>query len=108
MCPQARGNPDLKRVSTFTSRLRHMRRRSRFICHNGDVHAYCCAGAGTESVCHTLPFLTNVALSLFTDFENWTDLRPGPHQADVLNTLLGEVIRWSDALAPLRAANSAV
>ena len=51
---------------------------------------------------------TNVALSLFTDFENWTDLRPGPHQADVLNTLLGEVIRWSDALAPLRAANSAV
>jgi NAD(P)H-dependent FMN reductase len=51
---------------------------------------------------------TNVALSLFTDFENWTDLRPGPHQADVLNTLLGEVIRWSDALAPLRVASSAM
>jgi NAD(P)H-dependent FMN reductase len=45
---------------------------------------------------------TNVALSLFTDFENFTDLTPGPHQAQTLDTLLGEVIRWSEALAPLR------
>jgi NAD(P)H-dependent FMN reductase len=50
---------------------------------------------------------TNVALSLFTDFENFTDLTPGPHQADALNTLLGEVIRWSEALAPLRPVNDA-
>src|SRR6202050_3533336 len=45
---------------------------------------------------------TNVALSMFTDFENFTDLRPGPHQAQSLDTLLGEVIAWSQALAPLR------
>jgi NAD(P)H-dependent FMN reductase len=45
---------------------------------------------------------TNVALSLFTDFENFTELTPGPHQAQLLDTLLGEVIAWSEALAPLR------
>jgi NAD(P)H-dependent FMN reductase len=45
---------------------------------------------------------TNVALSLFTDFENFTDLSPGAHQLQALGTLLGEVIAWSEALAPLR------
>ncbi len=45
---------------------------------------------------------TNVALSLFTDFENFTDLAPGPHQLEALETLLSQVIAWSDALAPLR------
>jgi NAD(P)H-dependent FMN reductase len=45
---------------------------------------------------------TNVALSLFTDFENFTDLLPGPHQAQALDTLFGELISWSQALAPLR------
>jgi NAD(P)H-dependent FMN reductase len=45
---------------------------------------------------------TNVALSLFTDFENLTELRPSAHQADVLDTLFGQVIAWSQALAPLR------
>ena len=45
---------------------------------------------------------TNVALSLFTDFENFAELAPGPHQAQALDTLLGEVVRWSEALAPLR------
>lgn len=45
---------------------------------------------------------TNVALSLFTDFENFTEFRPGPHQAQVLATLFDEVISWSQALAPLR------
>src|SRR6266851_1685891 len=38
---------------------------------------------------------TNVALSLFTDFENFTELRPGAHQAQALDTLFGEVIAWS-------------
>jgi NAD(P)H-dependent FMN reductase len=47
---------------------------------------------------------TNVALSLFTDFENFTDLAPGPHQAQALDTLFSEVVRWSEALAPLRQA----
>ena len=45
---------------------------------------------------------TNVALSLFTDFENFADLAPGPYPAQALDTLLGEVVRWSEALAPLR------
>ena len=45
---------------------------------------------------------TNVALSLFTDFRDFTDLAPGAHQAQALNTLLGEVVAWSQALAPLR------
>jgi NAD(P)H-dependent FMN reductase len=45
---------------------------------------------------------TNVALSLFTDFENFAELAPGPYQAQALDTLFGEVVRWSEALAPLR------
>ncbi|MEY2432507.1 MAG: hypothetical protein QOC92_2232 [Acidimicrobiaceae bacterium] len=50
---------------------------------------------------------TNVALSMFTDFENFTDLTPGPHQAQVLDTLFGEVVAWSQALAPLRQVTQA-
>jgi NAD(P)H-dependent FMN reductase len=50
---------------------------------------------------------TNVALSLFTDFENFTDLRPAEHQTQVLDTLFGEVVAWSQALAPLRQATQA-
>ncbi len=45
---------------------------------------------------------TNVALSMFTDFQNFTDFAPGEHQGQALDTLLGEVIAWSEALAPLR------
>jgi NAD(P)H-dependent FMN reductase len=50
---------------------------------------------------------TNVALSLFTDFENFTEFKPGAHQAQVLDTLFGEVIAWSQALAPLRQVTHA-
>jgi NAD(P)H-dependent FMN reductase len=46
---------------------------------------------------------TNVALSLFTDFLNFTDLAPGEHQEQALGTLLDQVLAWSGALAPLRA-----
>jgi NAD(P)H-dependent FMN reductase len=45
---------------------------------------------------------TNVALSLFTDFVNFTDLAPGEHHAPALDTLLDQVLAWSEALAPLR------
>jgi hypothetical protein len=45
---------------------------------------------------------TNVALSLITDFENFTEFKPGAHQPQVLDTLLGQVVAWSQALAPLR------
>jgi NAD(P)H-dependent FMN reductase len=46
----------------------------------------------------------NVTLSLITDFENFTDFKPGPYQAPALDTLLGQVVAWSEALAPLRQA----
>jgi NAD(P)H-dependent FMN reductase len=46
---------------------------------------------------------TNVALSMFTDFVNFSDLAPGEHQTQALTTLLGEVVAWSQALSPLRA-----
>ena len=45
-----------------------------------------------------------VALSLFTDFENFSTFKPGDHQADALNAMLDQVVAWSTALAPLRAA----
>ncbi|WP_432969951.1 NADPH-dependent FMN reductase [Dactylosporangium sp. CA-233914] len=43
-----------------------------------------------------------VALSLYTDFENFATLKPGAHQADTLTATLDQVIAWSDALAVLR------
>jgi NAD(P)H-dependent FMN reductase len=45
-----------------------------------------------------------VALSLFTDFENFSVFVPGDHQVPVLNTMLDQLVAWSEALAPLRAA----
>jgi NAD(P)H-dependent FMN reductase len=46
---------------------------------------------------------TNVTLSMFTDFQNFTDLVPAERQVQTLDALLGEVLAWSSALAPLRA-----
>jgi NAD(P)H-dependent FMN reductase len=45
---------------------------------------------------------TNVALSMFTEFQNFTDFAPGEYQSQALESLLGEVVAWSEALAPLR------
>jgi NAD(P)H-dependent FMN reductase len=45
---------------------------------------------------------TQVALSLFTDFKNFSELAPNERQAQTLNTLFDEVVAWSEALAPLR------
>ena len=45
---------------------------------------------------------TQVALSLFTDFVNFSDFAPGEHQEATLATLIDEVVAWSNALAPLR------
>jgi len=46
---------------------------------------------------------TNVALSAFTDFENFTELAPGPHQAQALDTLFDQATGrqhqyWNPAL----------
>jgi NAD(P)H-dependent FMN reductase len=45
-----------------------------------------------------------VALSMFTEFENFSVLKPSDFNVAALHTLLDQVIAWSTALAPLRAA----
>jgi NAD(P)H-dependent FMN reductase len=49
---------------------------------------------------------TQVALSMFTDFVNFTELAPGDYQVQALGRLFDEVVAWSTALAPLRAAKA--
>ncbi|WP_351225902.1 NAD(P)H-dependent oxidoreductase [Streptomyces sp. NPDC002133] len=46
---------------------------------------------------------SQVALSLFTDFENFSVFKPVDAQADALTSTLDQVVAWSKALAPLRA-----
>ena len=43
-----------------------------------------------------------VALSLITEFKNFSVFTPGDYNLAALNTLLDQVIAWSAALAPLR------
>jgi NAD(P)H-dependent FMN reductase len=43
-----------------------------------------------------------VALSLLTEFENFSVLKPSDYSQASLNTLLDQVIAWSTALTPLR------
>jgi NAD(P)H-dependent FMN reductase len=43
-----------------------------------------------------------VTLSLLTDFENFSVLKPSDYHVAALSTLLDQVIAWSDALASLR------
>jgi len=43
-----------------------------------------------------------VALSLYTDFENFTVFKPSPHHEKSVNTLFDQVIAWGSALKPLR------
>jgi NAD(P)H-dependent FMN reductase len=43
-----------------------------------------------------------VALSLLTEFENFSVFKPGEYNVAALNTLLDQVVAWSSALAPLR------
>jgi NAD(P)H-dependent FMN reductase len=45
-----------------------------------------------------------VVLSLVTEFENFRTFKPGNYNVAALNTLLDQVVAWSMALAPLRAA----
>ena len=49
-----------------------------------------------------------VALSLITEFENFSVFRPGDYNVDALGTLLDQVIAWSAALAPMRKLAAAV
>jgi NAD(P)H-dependent FMN reductase len=45
-----------------------------------------------------------VALSMFTDFTNFSEFTPAAHQTDAVGTMLDQVVAWSTALAPLRSA----
>jgi NAD(P)H-dependent FMN reductase len=47
-----------------------------------------------------------VALSFFTDFENFTRFKPAPYQEQALNTLIDQVIAWGIALKALRSKGS--
>jgi NAD(P)H-dependent FMN reductase len=43
-----------------------------------------------------------VALSMMTEFENFSVFKPGDYNVPALNTMLDQVVAWSAALAPLR------
>ncbi|MEV0774367.1 NADPH-dependent FMN reductase [Streptomyces sp. NPDC050433] len=45
---------------------------------------------------------SQVALSLFTDFENYSSFTPGDHQKAVLDTTLDQLVSWSKALRTVR------
>jgi NAD(P)H-dependent FMN reductase len=51
---------------------------------------------------------SQVQLSLFTDFENFTKFKPAPFQEKTVNTMLDEVIDWGSALKTLRTKESSV
>jgi hypothetical protein len=43
-----------------------------------------------------------VALSLFTDFEDYTKFKPAAHHEKSVNQMLDQLIAWSGALETLR------
>jgi hypothetical protein len=43
-----------------------------------------------------------VQLSLFTDFENFSKFNPASYHEKTVNTMLGEVIAWGNALRTVR------
>src|ERR1700733_9156220 len=45
-----------------------------------------------------------VALSLFSDFENYTKFKPAAHHEKSVNQMLDQLIAWSGALKTLRVA----
>ena len=47
-----------------------------------------------------------VALSLITEFENFSVFKPNDYNLAALDILLDQVIAWSNALAPLRQATA--
>ena len=47
-----------------------------------------------------------VALSMFTDFENFSTLKPGPHQEAAVNAMLDDLIAWGQALQIMRTRST--
>ncbi len=48
-----------------------------------------------------------VALSMMTEFENFSVFKPGDYNLAALDTMLDQVVAWSTALAPVRAGSPA-
>jgi NAD(P)H-dependent FMN reductase len=44
----------------------------------------------------------HVSLSMFTDFENWTELKPADWHEAQANTMLDQLVLWSGALKAVR------
>ncbi len=44
-----------------------------------------------------------VALSMYTDFENFSTLKPGPQQEAAVNAMLDDLVPWGQALQTMRA-----
>jgi NAD(P)H-dependent FMN reductase len=47
-----------------------------------------------------------VALSMHTDFENFSTLKPGPHQEAAVNTMLDDLVAWGQALQIMRTRST--
>jgi len=47
-----------------------------------------------------------VALSMFTDFENFSTLKPGPQQAAAVNAMLDDLVPWGQALQTMRTRST--
>lgn len=47
-----------------------------------------------------------VALSLYTDFENFSTLKPGPHQEAAVNAMLDDLVAWGQALQTMRTRST--
>lgn len=47
-----------------------------------------------------------VTLPLQTEFENFSTFKPGDYNATPLETLLDQVVAWSNALSPRRASSA--
>src|ERR1700693_4546054 len=47
-----------------------------------------------------------VALSLFTDFENFSTLNPGPQQEAAVNAMLDDLVPWGQALQTMRTRST--
>jgi NAD(P)H-dependent FMN reductase len=48
-----------------------------------------------------------VALSMFTDFENFSTFKPGSHQEAAVNAMLDDLVPWARALQVMRNAKEA-
>ena len=46
---------------------------------------------------------SQVALSLMTDFKNYSEFTPADYHVDTLNQMLDQLVAWTEALAPVRA-----